>query len=212
VAEVVLGSGDLNETLDQLDLLRRAGEQDRDVLESVKETRRQLAASRGELLRLRSEAVESEREARGRRQAMERLLGERRAVLDTARRALASAQAAQAERLAAAQSRQERIIRERAQPSSSSSSRPTGIASNPSPAPSSVSAHLARIAQCESGGNPRAVSPNGLYRGKYQFHPDTWRAVGGTGDPAAAPEAEQDRLAAVLYSREGASPWPICGS
>jgi soluble lytic murein transglycosylase-like protein len=71
---------------------------------------------------------------------------------------------------------------------------------------------LDQIAQCESGGNPRAVSPDGLYRGKYQFHPDTWRRLGGRGtDPAAAPEAEQDRVAALLYAREGAAPWPICG-
>jgi Transglycosylase-like domain/Putative peptidoglycan binding domain len=69
---------------------------------------------------------------------------------------------------------------------------------------------LRRIAQCESGGNPRAVSANGMYRGKYQFSRATWRSVGGTGDPAAAPEAEQDRLALRLYRREGTSPWPNC--
>jgi hypothetical protein len=74
-----------------------------------------------------------------------------------------------------------------------------------------VSAALARIAACESGGNPKAVSANGLYRGKYQFSRATWRAVGGTGDPARAREAEQDRLAAKLYAAEGAKPWPVCG-
>src|SRR5215207_223252 len=31
------------------------------------------------------------------------------------------------------------------------------------------SSTLERIAQCESGGNPTAVSPGGRYRGKYQF-------------------------------------------
>ena len=69
---------------------------------------------------------------------------------------------------------------------------------------------LRRIADCESGGNPRAVSPNGMYRGKYQFSRETWRAIGGTGDPAAAPESVQDRLALKLYRREGTSPWPNC--
>jgi hypothetical protein len=39
----------------------------------------------------------------------------------------------------------------------------------------------------------------------------TWQANGGTGDPAAAPEAEQDRVAAALYARSGPSPWPVCG-
>jgi peptidoglycan hydrolase-like protein with peptidoglycan-binding domain len=76
---------------------------------------------------------------------------------------------------------------------------------------SSSSSLLARIAQCESGGNPTAISADGRYRGKYQFTRATWRAMGGSGDPAAAPEAEQDRRAAALLAREGTSPWPVCG-
>lgn len=71
---------------------------------------------------------------------------------------------------------------------------------------------LSAIAQCESGGNPRAVDPSGTYRGKYQFDLPTWQSVGGSGDPAAAPEAEQDRRAAILYARSGAATWPVCGS
>lgn len=70
---------------------------------------------------------------------------------------------------------------------------------------------LDAIAACESGGNPEAVSPEGTYRGKYQFDQGTWESVSGTGDPAAAPEAEQDYRAALLYSESGSSPWPICG-
>ena len=76
---------------------------------------------------------------------------------------------------------------------------------------SGASPNLQRIAQCESGGNPHAVSADGTYRGKYQFTYQTWRSVGGTGDPAAAPEAEQDRRAAMLYSRSGSGNWPVCG-
>ena len=75
-----------------------------------------------------------------------------------------------------------------------------------------VSPALQAIAQCESGGNPRAVGGGGAYRGKYQFSYSTWAAVGGSGDPAAAPEAEQDRRAAMLYARSGPSQWPVCGS
>jgi hypothetical protein len=70
---------------------------------------------------------------------------------------------------------------------------------------------LDRIAQCESSGNPRAVSADGTYRGKYQFDRGTWRAMGGHGDPARASETEQDRLALALYRARGASPWPACG-
>jgi hypothetical protein len=70
---------------------------------------------------------------------------------------------------------------------------------------------LESIAACESGGDPGAVSSEGTYRGKYQFDQGTWESVGGSGDPAAAPEAEQDYRAALLYSEAGSSPWPICG-
>lgn len=79
----------------------------------------------------------------------------------------------------------------------------------PSVAPSEA-ALLARIARCESGGNPRAISSGGHYRGKYQFSYPTWRSVGGTGDPARASEQEQDRRAAMLLRRDGTRPWPNC--
>jgi peptidoglycan hydrolase-like protein with peptidoglycan-binding domain len=85
---------------------------------------------------------------------------------------------------------------------------PASGASAPS---GSASATLERIAQCESGGNPRAISADGQYRGKYQFDRATWERLGGTGDPAEATEAEQDRLAAKLLAERGTSPWPSCG-
>jgi hypothetical protein len=70
---------------------------------------------------------------------------------------------------------------------------------------------LKQIAECESGGNPHAVSPGGRYRGKYQFSVDTWQNLGGRGDPVDASEAQQDRIALKLYRRSGTAPWPSCG-
>ena len=70
--------------------------------------------------------------------------------------------------------------------------------------------HLEAIAACESGGNPSTNTGNGFY-GKYQFTQETWESVGGTGNPAAASEAEQDARAAQLYAQQGSSPWPVCG-
>jgi hypothetical protein len=78
------------------------------------------------------------------------------------------------------------------------------------PAPG-VSPQLQAIAQCESGGDPGAVGGGGQFRGKYQFTYATWAAVGGSGDPASAPEAEQDRRAAQLYASSGSGQWPVCG-
>jgi len=72
-------------------------------------------------------------------------------------------------------------------------------------------ATLESIASCESGGDPRIVSSNGLYHGKYQFSPDTWESVGGKGLPSEAPEREQDFRAALLYERSGPGQWPVCG-
>jgi peptidoglycan hydrolase-like protein with peptidoglycan-binding domain len=69
---------------------------------------------------------------------------------------------------------------------------------------------MRRIAECESGGDPTAVSSDGRYRGKWQFTRATWRRLGGTGDPAKAAESVQDRLALKLYKQSGTDPWPTC--
>jgi LysM repeat protein len=78
----------------------------------------------------------------------------------------------------------------------------------------SGSAHLSggwsKVAACESGGNPRAVSPAGYY-GLFQFDKQTWRSVGGSGNPANASAGEQVMRAKRLYAQRGASPWPNCG-
>jgi hypothetical protein len=70
---------------------------------------------------------------------------------------------------------------------------------------------LEAIASCESGGNPEAVSPEGTYMGLFQFDQGTWESVGGTGLPTEASAEEQEYRAALLYSRSGSSPWPVCG-
>ena len=67
------------------------------------------------------------------------------------------------------------------------------------------------LAHCESGGRPGAVDASGMYGGLYQFDPQTWRSLGGSGRPQDAPAAEQTFRAKKLYVRRGASPWPHCG-
>jgi hypothetical protein len=97
--------------------------------------------------------------------------------------------------------RRARLRRQRAQQAAQYASLPGGVSQST----------LDAIGACESGGDPTAVSADGTYRGKYQFDYGTWASVGGTGDPAAAPVAEQDYRAALLYAQSGSSPWPICG-
>jgi opacity protein-like surface antigen len=85
-----------------------------------------------------------------------------------------------------------------------------GLRRNLRDAQAPASPVLEAIAACESGGDPTTDTGNGFY-GKYQFTLGTWQAVGGSGNPARASEAEQDRRAAILYEQAGASPWPVCG-
>jgi hypothetical protein len=85
----------------------------------------------------------------------------------------------------------------------------TGQQGAPDSATASV---LAKIAACESSGNPAAIGGGGRYRGAYQFDQSTWESVGGRGDPAQASMAEQTRRAAILYARVGPSAWPVCAA
>lgn len=72
-------------------------------------------------------------------------------------------------------------------------------------------AWLNKVATCESTNNTRAVSPNGKYRGLFQFDMQTWASVGGRGDPIDASRSEQELRAVLLLKRRGTSPWPVCG-
>lgn len=76
---------------------------------------------------------------------------------------------------------------------------------------------LASLRACESGGNYRAVSSSGRYRGAYQFDQRTWNSVASRHhsllvglDPAAAHPAQQDLMARALWSERGNQPWPNC--
>lgn len=70
----------------------------------------------------------------------------------------------------------------------------------------------AALAQCESGGNPRAVSASGTYHGLYQFSVSTWQSVGGSGLASQASPAEQTQRAQALQARSGWGQWPHCSA
>ena len=63
------------------------------------------------------------------------------------------------------------------------------------------------IVMCESGGNYHALNSSSGAGGAYQILPSTWRAYGGQGAPQDAPKAEQDRIAAEIWSDSGPSAW-----
>jgi peptidoglycan hydrolase CwlO-like protein len=221
LVEVVLASGDLSDVVDTQATLEAIGDRDARLVASLERTRGRLARVRAELVGRRAEADAAVEEAAGRLARMEGLLRSRRAVLAQAVSALDAMvvqegrrerPAARRERAAAIEAggrRVEESVRRGARPGPAPApAAPEPVAAIPGAPGPGV---LERIAQCESGGNPRAVSASGQYRGKYQFSQATWEGVGGTGDPAAASEAEQDKRAAILYAQSGPAPWPVCG-
>jgi hypothetical protein len=72
-----------------------------------------------------------------------------------------------------------------------------------------------RAHESDTAGGYQAASPDGVYRGAYQFDQTTWNGVAdaiGRGDlvgadPAAVSPADQDTLATALYQLRGNAPW-----
>jgi LysM repeat protein len=78
------------------------------------------------------------------------------------------------------------------------------------PAFASDTSTLDAIAQCESTGNPRASGPvtkAGGHFGLFQFDMQTWRSVGGKGNPRDASVAEQYKRAQMLMDKRDTQPW-----
>ncbi|TDC55983.1 DUF348 domain-containing protein [Actinomadura sp. KC345] len=89
------------------------------------------------------------------------------------------------------------------------------VAVGPKPSGGGAAAGLnwAGLAECESGGNPKAVNPAGYY-GLYQFSMQTWQSVGGSGRPSDASSGEQTYRAQLLYKKVDGrwqGQWPNCG-
>lgn len=91
-----------------------------------------------------------------------------------------------------------------------------GMASSANAATASdASTTLAKIKQCESGGNYTAVNSSSGASGAYQFLDSTWRsmsAAAGYSTAASAPASVQDAAALELYTKMGTSPWAASSS
>lgn len=68
-------------------------------------------------------------------------------------------------------------------------------------------------AECESGGDPKAIGGGGLYRGAFQFLKSTWRSSPKSpgGDPIRYTYKTQAVVAVALKRQVGTGPWPVCG-
>jgi len=68
-------------------------------------------------------------------------------------------------------------------------------------------------AECESGGDPKAIGGGGKYRGAFQFLKSTWRNSPKSpgGDPIDYRYRTQAVVAVALKRRGGGHHWPVCG-
>lgn len=183
------GAGEVSDAVEDLARLESANDpEQRAVAQALDEARSREEQARSDLV----QASARERDAAG--------------ALDRAVAARAAARAATTSTVPAPASG--RTTRS----SSPASSSAAGLAA-PRPvggATAEEAAFLAKVRQCESRGNYSIVSSTGRYRGAYQFSVQTWQGVGGTGDPAAAPPAEQDARALALLRLQGKRAWPVC--
>ena len=134
------------------------------------------------------------------------------------RQALAEYFAAQAAAAAAAEEA-DRVAREHATNSSASVSASASASSGAQTGgcAGSLACFLActRAHESDTAGGYQAVSPDGTYRGAYQFDQTTWNSVADSigrpdlvsVDPASASPANQDTLATALYQMRGNQPW-----
>jgi peptidoglycan hydrolase CwlO-like protein len=230
--QVLVSTGSISSALDSYDMMRHIAVQDSRMVKGFVSAKSHLQALDASLHTDVAQAKTTRAQLGAQLAQLRSLAGQRSALLASATTDLshAKASAAQLAALRAEQARAAAAARVHSTPSQvvgSTPSTPSGGGTQASAGSGSGSggstagagvptgglyAILTRIAQCESGGNPHAISPGGQYRGLFQFTYSTWAGVGGTGDPAQASVAEQYRRAAILYERDGIAPWPVCGA
>jgi peptidoglycan hydrolase CwlO-like protein len=234
MVQVLVSSGSISSALDSFALMRHIADQDNALVKGFVSNHAHLLKLNRTLQNDATAALANRNEVAQRLSQLRTLAGERSVLLSSATASLshAEASAAQLAALRAEQARAAAAARAQAPPAQVVSVTPHSVGGQTSGSGSNVSAGgsgssagsgsgsvsgglmaiLMKIAQCESGGNPHAISPSGQYRGMFQFTYATWASVGGHGDPAQASEAEQIQRAAILYQRSGAGQWPVCGA
>jgi uncharacterized protein YlxW (UPF0749 family) len=185
------GADRVSEAVERFEQLRAANDPEQQAVAA------ELDRRRAEEAEARSDVVQTSALERDAQSALDAALARRR-------QAEAAARAAQATAVAKAAPAGKRRT-----PSSSSAAGLAVPVRGGGPTPEEA-AFLAKVRQCESGGNYSIVSSTGRYRGAYQFSVQTWQGVGGTGDPAAASPAEQDARALALLRLQGTRAWPVC--
>ncbi|HWF56180.1 MAG TPA: transglycosylase family protein [Solirubrobacteraceae bacterium] len=217
VVSVVLNAHGFSQLLDQLQYLGDAEHQQQSIITFTKRAKAEAHAAAVRLAQL--QRIEQQTtEAAAQRVAA---LAGMNSLLQSRQSALARAQSAQQDALAASRARGRQLQADIAhvEAQQAAAERAAAAASNSSPTalgpalgPSGGWAIPYAIVLCESGG--QNLTPNSAgASGYYQIIPGTWRLFGGTG-PAAylASKAEQDAVASRIWNNgAGASNWVCAG-
>ena len=203
VVTVVLDAHGFADLLNRMEFLKRVEESDTQIVDVVRDARRDAGHETVVLTRLEARrqaetiAVQRERDALA---GMEAAAQARRAALDQAHAArLAALRATRASRRSAERTLR-KLLADRAR------------AARSNVGPGGPWAIPWAIVQCESGGQNLPPNSAGA-SGYYQMMPATWKGLGGsTPNAYQASKTEQDRLAAKLWNGgSGASNW-VCAA
>jgi septal ring factor EnvC (AmiA/AmiB activator) len=203
IVSVVLDAHGFADLLERMDFLKRVEESDTQIVDIVRDARRDAGHETVVLTELEARrqaettAVQRERDA----------LAGMEAAAQARRDALAQAHAARLEALRATRSSRrsaERTLRKLLADRAKAATSNVG--------PGGPWAIPWAIVQCESGGQNLPPNSAGA-SGYYQMMPETWAGLGGSTSAAyKASKAEQDRLAAKLWNNgAGASNW-VCAA
>lgn len=227
--EILVSTGSISSALDSYDLMRHIANEDTRLVNAFVHDRTRLI-SLSASLKVDANSAIANRDAVARQlNQLRSLAGQRSALLASATTVLSRsvASAAQIAALRAEQARAAAAAKAHSTPhqiiggtpssgggtaSGSGSGAGSGTGASLGSGGGGLSAILWKIAMCESGGNSHAISPNGQFRGMFQFTYATWASVGGSGDPAVASASEQILRAGILYRRDGPGQWPVCGA
>jgi septal ring factor EnvC (AmiA/AmiB activator) len=210
LVSIVLESHGFNDLLDKISYLRRAEQEQNQLIAVTRTAKAQADSAARRLAALEATDRQIAASTAGRVQAlvgMNALLASRQGALQRARAAQAAALAIANQRTHALQSQIAQVEAQQAAAQQAASANPAvpygGSASGSWVIPSSVVA-------CESGG--QNLTPNSAgASGYYQIIPSTWKQYGGSG-PAAylAPKSQQDAVAQRIWAGgAGASAW-VC--
>ncbi|WP_375406456.1 transglycosylase family protein [uncultured Amnibacterium sp.] len=83
------------------------------------------------------------------------------------------------------------------------------VVAGAAPAEAAPTSTWNRLAQCEASGNWHINTGNGYYGG-LQFSMGTWRAHGGSGNPARATKTRQIAIGEKVRRSQGWGAWPSC--